>query len=485
MQIVRDLAGYSLGRSDLLRRAMGKKKVEVMQKERQIFLHGDGKEVPGCIANGIPEEVADQIFDEMIDFAKYAFNKSHAAAYAVVAYQTAYLKTYYKVEFMAALMTSVMDNTAKITGYMETCKKMNIQVMPPDINEGFAYFDAKEDRIIFGLAAIKNVGKNVVDRIVEERAADGPFKSLTAFYNRMDSKDTNKRSIESLILAGAFDSLGGKRSQYMAVYKQIADGISNSRKNNIDGQIDLFGLATAEETVEDKDHLPDIAEFDSKELLAYEKEVLGIYLSGHPLEKVREELERYTTISSDDLVLSDEETDEQEEESKVQDGKRVAVGGIVADKKVIFTKNNQKMAFVTIEDLRGTMEVVFFPNLYEQFSRFEEDSVLLIKGRISIKEETNVVILAEEITTLQKLMDPSAGEPHLLLRLDETMRTVEVREQLLTLFKAYPGKTRIMVENREEGTIKPFPPKYNITINEEIVKKLTNLLGNECVIITN
>lgn len=484
MQIVRDLAGYSLGRSDLLRRAMGKKKVDVMQKEREIFLHGDGESVPGCVANGIPEEVANQIFDEMIDFAKYAFNKSHAAAYAVVAYQTAYLKTYYKVEFMAALMTSVMDNTSKITGYMETCKKMNIEVLPPDINEGYAYFDAKEKQIIFGLAAIKNVGKNVVDHIVEEREAGGPFKSLTHFYNRMDSKDTNKRSIESLILAGAFDTLGGKRSQYLSVYKQIADGISHNRKNNISGQIDLFAIGGSE-TVEDKDHLPDIPEFDSKELLAYEKEVLGIYLSGHPLDKVRETLERYISITSDAFIMVDDEESPEKEEAPIQDGQNVVVGGMVAEKKVIFTKSNKKMAFLTLEDTRGTMEVVVFPNLYEQFVRFSEDSVLVIKGRISIKEETNVVILAEQLTTLNNLLNPGMDEPHVLLRLDESLRTAEVRTKLLQIFQSYHGKTKIIVENREDGSRKAFPSRYNVQICDEFVKKLTNLLGEDSITIMN
>lgn len=482
MQIVRDLAGYSLGRSDLLRRAMGKKKVEVMQKEREIFLYGDGKSVPGCIANGIPKEVAHQIFDEMVDFAKYAFNKSHAAAYAVVAYQTAYLKTYYKVEFMAALMTSVMENTTKIIGYMDTCKKMNIEVLPPDINEGYAYFDAKGHQILFGLAAIKNVGKNVVDRIVEEREAGGLFKSLTDFYNRMDSKDTNKRSIESLILAGAFDSLGGKRSQYFAVYKQIADGISHSRKNNIVGQMDLFAIGGTE-PMEDKDHLPELPEFESKELLAYEKDVLGIYLSGHPLDKVRQSLERYITITSDALNLESEE-ETTEESSLIEDGKIVIVGGIIADKKVIFTKNNKKMAFLTLEDMRGTMEVVVFPNLYEQFTRFSEESVLVIRGRVSIKEETHVVILAEEMTTLMALLNPEMEGEHILLKLDESLRTPEVRSQLLNLFKDYPGKVKVIVENREDGSRKAFPSKYNVQITDEFVKKITNLLGEECVIIT-
>ena len=482
MQIVRDLAGYSLGRSDLLRRAMGKKKIDVMNKEREIFLHGDGKDIPGCIANGINEKTANQIFDEMVDFAKYAFNKSHAAAYAVVAYQTAYLKTYYKVEFMAALMTSIMENTSKITGYMETCKKMKIEVLPPNINEGFAYFDVKGDKILFGLAAIKNVGKNVIDRIVEEREKGGAFKSLTDFYNRMDSKDTNKRSIENLILAGAFDSFGGKRSQYLSVYKQIAEGISHTRKNNISGQMDLFALG-GEETIEDKDHLPDIEEFDTKELLAYEKEVLGIYLSGHPLDKVRGTLEKYITMTSDRMQMNEEEIEH--EELPVYDGQLVVVGGMIADKKVIFTKSNKKMAFLTLEDIRGTMEVVIFPNLYERYVRFPEDSVLLIKGRISIKEESNVVVLAEEITSLADLINEGAYEPHVLLRLDESQRTAEVREQLLELFKAHKGNVKVIVENREDGTKKAFPPKYNVKVSEEFVNKLTSLLDDGCVIIMN
>ena len=439
MQIVRDLAGYSLGRSDLLRRAMGKKKIDVMNKEREIFLHGDGDTVPGCVANGIPEEVANQIFDEMVDFAKYAFNKSHAAAYAVVAYQTAYLKTYYKVEFMAALMTSVMDNSSKITGYIDTCRKMDIKVLPPDINEGHAFFDAKDGHIIYGLAAIKNVGKNMIDRIVEEREKGGSFKSLTDFYNRMESKDTNKRSIESLILAGAFDKLGGKRSQYMAVYKQIANGINLSRKNNISGQMDFFGLG-GNEAVEDKDHLPDIPEFDSKDLLNYEKDVMGIYLSGHPLDKVRETLETYTNFKSNQLIIREDEED------NVEDGQAVTVGGILVEKKVIFTKMNKKMAFLTLEDTVGTMEVIVFPNLYEKFARINEERVFVVKGRVSIKEETNAVILADDLTTLENILDPGCDEPHILLRLDEDLRTPEVRNGLLHIFMRYSGNTKIIVE---------------------------------------
>ncbi len=478
MQIVRDLAGYSLGRSDLLRRAMSKKKSDVMQKEQEIFLYGDGKEILGCITNGIPKEAAEKIFEDMIDFAKYAFNKSHAAAYAIVAYQTAYLKTYYKVEFMAALMTSVMDSSHKITNYIENCKKMNITVHAPDINSGYAYFDAKDNHIIYGLAAIKNVGKNVIDRIVEEREKNGLFKSLTDFYNRMETKDTNKRSIESLILAGAFDSLGGRRSQYMAAYKQIADGVSHSKKNNIAGQIDLFALGQGEQ-IEDKDSLPDQEEFEFKDLLNYEKEVLGIYLSGHPLDKVRNILDQYISIKSSQLEYAE---DEEGKEDAVKDGQRVSVGGILVDKRIIFTKTNKKMAFLTLEDTLGMMEVIIFPTLYDTFSSYSEESVFVIKGRVSVKEETTAVIIADEITTLERLLNPETEE-HILLRLNESMRNQEVRENLVHIFKKYTGKTKIIVENIEDGTQKAFPNRYNVCITEQLIQELVDLLGEKCVVV--
>ncbi|MDF2612911.1 MAG: polymerase alpha subunit [Clostridia bacterium] len=475
MQVVRDLAGYSLGRSDLLRRAMSKKKSDVMAKEQAIFLYGDGKSVPGCIKNGIPKETAEKIFEDMTDFAKYAFNKSHAAAYAVVAYQTAYLKTYYKVEFMAALMSSVMDSSNKITSYIDNCKKMNIVVLPPDINSGFAYFDAKDNHIIYGLAAIKNVGKNVIDRIVEEREKGGKFKSLTDFYNRMEAKDTNKRSIESLILAGAFDSLGGSRSQYMAAYKQISTGIQLNKKNNVAGQIDLFALGTGEQ-IEDKDHLPNIEEFDLKDLLNYEKEVMGIYLSGHPLDKVRDLLDEYITIKSIDLEYKEDE------EESIKDGQKVIIGGILVDKRIIFTKTNKKMAFLTLEDTLGTMEAIIFPTLYDVFSQLPEESVFIIKGRISIKEETTAVILADEVTTLERIINPGAQESITLL-LSESMRTKEMREKLVHIFHKYAGQAKIIVENIEDGAQKAFPDRYNVCITEQLIQELVSLLGQKYVVV--
>lgn len=483
MQIVRDLAGYSLGRSDLLRRAMGKKKTDVMAKEREIFLNGDGGEVPGAIANGIPKEVANQIFDDMIDFAKYAFNKSHAACYAVVAYQTAYLKTYYKVEFMAALMTSVMDVTPKVRQYIDSCKKLGIQVVAPHINEGYAYFSTKNNRIMYGLAAIKNVGKNVIDRIVEERDKNGPFKSLTDFYNRMDSKDVNKRCVESLILAGAFDEFGGRRSQYMAAYKQIADGIATNRKNNIQGQINLFALGMEEEDNLNQDHLPNIPEFDMKEILNYEKEVMGIYLSGHPLDKVNNQLERYISHHAVDLEITQEQEEDVSSEYKLTDGQQVIVGGLLAEKKVIFTKTNKKMAFLTIEDTTGSLECIVFPNQYEKFERLNQEHVFIIKGHISIKEEEAAVVLVDDITTLEALLNPDEEGECLLLRLDENKRTEEIRNQLLAIFIKYPGKTKVVVESLENHVKKAFPPRYNIRICEQIVQELRNVVGNECVVL--
>lgn len=460
MQIVRDLAGYSLGRSDLLRRAMSKKKLDVMNKERDIFIYGDGEQIPGCIANGIDKACANQIFDEMVDFAKYAFNRSHAAAYAIVAYQTAYLKTYYKVEFMAALMTSVMDHTTKITGYIDSCKKLAIEVLPPNINASYAYFTPEGSQINFGLAAVKSVGKAVTERIVKEREERGLFKSLTDFYQRMDNKDTNKRSIENLILAGAFDTLGGARSQYMAVYKQISDGVNYQRKHKMLGQIDLFNLGATSYEIEAQDNLPNIPEYDSHELLAHEKEVLGFYLSGHPLDKVKTLLSALVSATTNEVELG-------------SDNQAVVIGGIITERKTIFTKNNQKMAFITLEDLRGTIEVIIFPNLYDQFIAFQEDSILLIHGRISVKEEQSNVVIAEKIEPLDS--------EYILLKLDKSQRTKEMRQALLTLFKLNQGKTKVIVENRENGIKKAFPAKYNVQISHLFMKKLADLLGTEAI----
>ncbi|AMJ41955.1 DNA polymerase III subunit alpha [Anaerotignum propionicum] len=397
MQIVRDLAGYSLGRSDLVRRAMSKKKASVMAEERKNFVYGVGDEVPGCVKNGIPAEVAEKIFDEMTDFAKYAFNKSHAACYAVVGYQTAWLKAHYPVEFMAALMTSVMDNAGKVSSYIEECKKMGIALLPPDINEGYAHFSVSDGKIRFGLAAIKNVGRGVVNALVAERDREGLFQSMTEFCNRMETGEMNKRSFESLIKAGAMDSLGGARSQYMAIYKSILDGIGQARKNNIEGQLNLFELDMGEGNYQMQDDLPNVAEFVPRDKLAMEKEVLGIYVSGHPLAEYEDRLRRKISHSSIDFLPREEE----EERQQIPDETKVIVGGMIASVSVKYTRNNDKMAFLTLEDFQGTMEIVVFPKVYQQYSELLlEEAVILVKGRSNVSADGEAKVIASQMQIL-------------------------------------------------------------------------------------
>lgn len=397
MQIVRDLAGYSLGRSDLVRRAMSKKKASVMAEERKNFVYGVGDEVPGCVKNGIPVEVAEKIFDEMTDFAKYAFNKSHAACYAVVGYQTAWLKAHYPVEFMAALMTSVMDNAGKVSSYIEECKKMGIALLPPDINEGYAHFSVSDGKIRFGLAAIKNVGRGVVNALVAERDREGLFQSMTEFCNRMETGEVNKRSFESLIKAGAMDSLGGARSQYMAIYKSILDGIGQARKNNIEGQLNLFELDMGEGNYQLQDDLPNVAEFVPRDKLAMEKEVLGIYVSGHPLAEYEDSLRRKISHSSIDFLPREEE----EERQQIPDETKVIVGGMIASVSVKYTRNNDKMAFLTLEDFQGTMEIVVFPKVYQQYSELLlEEAVILVKGRSNVSADGEAKVIASQMQIL-------------------------------------------------------------------------------------
>lgn len=397
MQIVRDLAGYSLGRSDLVRRAMSKKKASVMAEERKNFVYGVGDEVPGCVKNGIPAEVAEKIFDEMTDFAKYAFNKSHAACYAVVGYQTAWLKAHYPVEFMAALMTSVMDNAGKVSSYIEECKKMGIALLPPDINEGYAHFSVSDGKIRFGLAAIKNVGRGVVNALVAERDREGLFQSMTEFCNRMETGEMNKRSFESLIKAGAMDSLGGARSQYMAIYKSILDGIGQARKNNIEGQLNLFELDMGEGNYQLQDDLPNVAEFVPRDKLAMEKEVLGIYVSGHPLAEYEDSLRRKISHISIDFLPREEE----EERQQIPDETKVIVGGMIASVSVKYTRNNDKMAFLTLEDFQGTMEIVVFPKVYQQYSELLlEEAVILVKGRSNVSADGEAKVIASQMQIL-------------------------------------------------------------------------------------
>ena len=369
MQIVRDLAGYTWGRSDLVRRAMSKKKGKVMEQERKNFVYGNPEEnVPGCIARGIDEKVANKIYDNMIDFAKYAFNKSHAAAYAVVAYQTAYLKYYYPVEFMAALMTSVLDNTSKVSEYIYTCRQMEIAILPPDINEGEGGFSVSGQAIRYGLSAIKSIGRPVIDAIVEERKIRGPFTTLKDFITRLSGREVNKRTIENFIKAGALDGLEGNRRQKMMIYGSLLDALNQEKKTTMAGQMTLFDIAPEEDKAEYEIKLPNVEEYDKEVLLGFEKEVLGIYISGHPLEEYMERLKKNTNAVTTDFVL-DEETGT----LKVSDGAKVRIGGMITDKVIKYTKSNKAMAFITLEDLVGTVEIIIFPKDYERYAKYLEN----------------------------------------------------------------------------------------------------------------
>ena len=399
MQIVRDLAGYTLGRSDLVRRAMSKKKGDVMARERQNFVYGNEEEgVPGCLANGISEATANKIFDEMTDFAKYAFNKSHAAAYAVVSYQTAYLKYYYPVEFMAALMTSVIDNSNKVAEYIQVCRQMGIRVLPPDINEGVAGFSVSGDSIRYGLSAIKSIGRPVIEAIIVQRKEKGPFRSLKDFIERMAGREVNRRAIENFIKAGAFDGLGGNRRQFMMVYAAILDNVMQEKKHSLEGQMSLFDLVSEEEKKTYEIRLPDVEEYQKEELLAMEKEVLGIYVSGHPLEEYEEKWRKNISHITSDFVR-DEETGA----VRARDGERVMVGGMVTAKTVKYTKNNKAMAFLTVEDLYGTVEVIVFPRDYEKYHHLmEEDAKIFVRGRVSLEDEKNGKVICERICSFDE-----------------------------------------------------------------------------------
>ncbi len=474
MQIVRDLAGYSLGRSDLVRRAMSKKKADVMAQERKNFIYGIGEEVAGCIKNGIDEKTAAQIFDEMTDFAKYAFNKSHAVCYAVVGYQTAWLKTHYPVEFMAALMTSVMDNSDKLAGYIDECKKMNITLLPPDINEGFGHFSVSDGKIRFSLSAIKNVGKNTIKALVTEREKNGAYTSLTDFCNRMETGELNRRSLESLIKAGAFDSLGGFRSQYMTVYKSILDGIGQSRKNNLEGQMSLFDMEGQEKTYT-VEELPKKEEYPIKEKLTLEKEVLGIYVSGHPLAEYEEILKQKINYNSKDFLVKEDQN------AKIFDGQRVTIGGMIIHKSVKHTRTGTKMAFLTLEDLSGTIEVVVFSNVYEKVShQIQEDAVVIVKGRASISAEGEAKLIASQIDFLN-----TEEKQYSVLWLMITEQSKVTQQDVKKVLLKYHGNMPVYVVDKKTGQRLKADSRYWFEQSTLAIQELELLLGNNNVIVKN
>ena len=471
MQIVRDLAGYTLGRSDLLRRAMSKKKQAVMEKERKNFVYGNEEEgVDGCIKRGIDEATANKIYDEMIDFAKYAFNKSHAAAYGVVSYQTAYLKYYYPVEFMASLLTSVIDNSSKVIEYVQTCKGMGIDILPPDINQSERNFTAQGGAIRYGLSALKSIGKAMVDQLVAERNARGPFQNLQEFLERVSECDLSKRIVESLIKAGALDCLEGNRRQKMMIYTSIMDNISQSKKKMMAGQMSLFDIVDDELKSDFEIKFPKVNEFSKQELLAFEKEVIGLYVSGHPLEEYQNMWKKNITRTSLDFQLNDED------ETAVADNAREIIGGIISEVTVKVTKQNSVMAFVTIEDLYGTVEVLVFPKLYEKYRQIiAEDNKVFITGRVTSGGEENAKMICETITSF----DDKSSE--LWIRFENKEEYEEKYPQLLENIKLSNGKDKIVIYLNQEKAKKILPASCNVNADQQFLQKMQALFGENNV----
>ena len=473
MQIVRDLAGYTMGRSDLVRRAMSKKKTAVMEKERQNFVYGNEAEgVKGCIANGIDEKTANHIYDEMIDFAKYAFNKSHAAAYAVVSYQTAYLKYYYPKEFMAALMSSVMDNVSKFSEYILTCRRMmDIAILPPDINEGESGFSVSGDGIRYGLSAIKSVGRPVVDAILEERKKNGIFSSMEDFINRMTNKEVNRRTIENFIKSGAMDSLPGTRRQKVAVAPILLDNKARERKNAWEGQMSLFDLVSEKEKKEYQVSFPDVGEYSKEELLAFEKDILGVYISGHPLDDYEGLWRKNITATSADFIV-----DEETEEAVVKDGMKVVIGGLVAGKVVKTTRSNQLMAFITLEDLMGSVEVIVFPKNYEaDRDVLTEDSKIFIKGRVSLGDEPVGKLVCEQVIPFSKV------PRQLWLQFEDKEIYQAMEGEILGILKESEGPDSVVIYLKKERAKKILPANWKVEAAGELMETLICKLGEKNV----
>ena len=471
MQIVRELAGYTLGRSDLVRRAMSKKKASVMAKERQNFVYGNVEEgVPGCIANGISEEIANKIYDEMTDFAKYAFNKSHAAAYAVVSYQTAYLKYYYPVEFMAALMTSVVEMPNKVAEYISVCRQMGIRILPPDINHGVYGFSVDNGSIRYALSAIKSIGRPVIEGIVREREEHGEYTSLKTFIER-NIDQINKRVVENLIKAGALDCLEGNRNQKMTVYTQIIDSINQDKKHTMAGQLSLFDIAPEEDKKEFEIRMPQAAEYPKETILTFEKEVLGIYLSGHPLERYRNMMEKMISAKTSDFQ-PDDETGIPE----VYDNQKVIVGGMITDKTIKYTKNNKVMAFLTVEDLVGTVEVVVFPRDYEKCQMFlNEDARLFIQGRVSAEDDKASKLILEKV----RLFDDMPRE--LWLQFESREEYAKAETGLVDDLMESRGNSTVVIYLKDVKAMKKLPPAYQVHIEDSWLERMCKKYGSSNV----
>lgn len=488
MSIVRDIGGFSMGRSDLVRRAMSKKKMDVMEEERKNFIYGKKNEkgeneITGAVRNGVDEKIANKIYDQMIDFAKYAFPKSHSTAYAVIAYETAYLKHYYPVEFMAALMTSVINNTNSVSLYIQECKRLGIEVLPPDVNISYSKFTVSDGKIRFGLAAVKNVGIPAINSIVRAREKKGTFNSFIDFSRRVDTQAINKRAVESLIKSGAFDSFGANRSQLLAIYERVLDGVQQDRKRNVEGQFSIFDTLAPEESPQlGEDNLPDIKEFPEKILLSMEKEITGVYISGHPLSSHAEELKRISTVNTselNELTEADEETNANAT-TILYDGKKVTIGGIIVSKKNKITKNNNMMAFVTLEDLYGTVELIVFPRTYDKYLRYiEEDSMIIVDGRISMHEEEDIKIISESIKPLI-----SMNTEKLIIKIPKT-ETLGLLQDIKAVLEKHNGNVPVYVYIEKNNKTIRAERNYWVDINSiSLIDDLKAMVGDECIKIT-
>ena len=473
MQIVRNLAGYTLGRSDLVRRAMSKKKAAVMEKERQNFVYGNEEEgVPGCIANGISEQTANKIYDEMTDFAKYAFNKSHAAAYAVVSYQTAFLKYYYPVEFMAALMTSVIEMPNKVAEYIQVCRQMNIKILPPDVNRGAYGFSVDNGSIRYGLSAIKSVGRPVINALVEEREINGEYRSLKDFIERLTGT-VNKRAIENFIKAGALDCMEGNRRQKMLVYGQIVDSIAQEKKNSFAGQMSLFDLVSEEDKKDYEIRMPDVEEYDKDMVLAFEKDVLGIYLSGHPLEKYRNIMEKMISARTIDFQPDDETGI-----PKVYDGQKVIIGGMITEKTIKYTRNNKVMAFLTMEDLMGTVEIVVFPRDYEKWqAMINEDARVFIQGRVNAEDDKPSKLILEKVRSFEDM------PREIWIQFSDKEEYTQKAEELLKELANAHGNasSAVVIYLKDVNAMKRLPAVYHVQITEYLLEDLRKKYGESNV----
>lgn len=475
MQIVRDLGGYTLGRSDLVRRAMSKKKQHVMEQERRNFIYGNEQEnVPGCVKKGIPERVAGEIYDEMMDFAKYAFNKSHAACYAVVSYQTAYLKYYHPVEFMAALLTSVIDNSSKVSEYILSCKNMGIAILPPDINKGEAAFAVDGPSIRYALTAVKSIGRNAVDQLVSERKLRGEYQNLKDFITRNAGGEFNKGRIENLIKAGAFDNLGGTRKQFMSIYVQILDRISSDKKNNMVGQMSLFDIVSDDQKAEFDIRLPDVGEYSKEMKLAFEKEVLGIYVTGHPLEEYEGLWQKNIKNKTTDF-LYDEETGSMH----LSDGMKTTIGGLITEKKIKYTKNNQVMAILTVEDLVGSVEVLVFQKAYTKYGHLlAEDKKVFLTGRVKAEDERDGKLICEEVMLFEDV-------PRKLWIQFATMVEYEAAARdMMDILEPSEGKDHVILYIRDRRLKKVLPPNQNVRADKQLLTELEERFGKENIKLT-